>query len=157
MKTALYIATFFISVLLQANFLTSLPGIYASTPLHFGLGILMMHRAGFVYGFTWFAASAFLFALALPSSGINFAYLVVAVIGTLLMHRVFANRSYYALVGLGLSCFLMFYPINSFPSVSITEGLYGLGFTIASLSMGFFAARQFERITNNLFIIRGRT
>ena len=101
-----YCALFLITLVVQASFVTSLSLPFSTIPLMLLIGILVMHRSETYFGALWMILSGVLLPLFSPSSGTFFAYVAAAIAGTLLMNRVFTNRSAYALFGLGGSLYI---------------------------------------------------
>ena len=103
MRESIYLALAFLATLFLALcFVPSLPYPLAYTPLIFITGLLVMHRTGVAPGLAWLFLGSLLLAtdhVAIASFWPQFFALLAA---GLLASRVFASRSVYALMGLGL-------------------------------------------------------
>ena len=156
-RTLLLIVLFFTSAIVQIGVVNSLTPPLHLLPLHFLLGVLVLHRAGPELGASWFVASAF----TLPILGFDnipwFAYLLVAGAGIFFTTRLFTNRSVYALEGLVFALFL----IVEASRFLVEPGGFTLSNTILTLLLlflftyvGFLIAKMTERILYRFFLVR---
>lgn len=153
---------FFLSLFVQVSFLSSLAPPLSYIPLHFLVGVIIFHRADFLYGLLWFTATAALMPFFHPIAGTSIAFAVTGVAGVILTKKVFTTRSLYALLGLGISLFTVFILsrwlyrlITSGFSESIFIGAVpGFIFVITGLYAGFFLVRYAQRIAKSMILVR---
>ena len=149
-----YGCLFFLCLALQGSLIFSLPKPLAFIPLMFIVGVLITHRSESVYGAVWFLLSAVLLPLFGAGPGTFISYIAVAIVSLLVTDRLFANRSVYALIGLGGTLFLAYAFSRFLFFATINVYLYGLLFTVIGLYFGYVASRYIERLESQLFLIR---
>lgn len=147
----------------EVSFLHTLSFPYFIIPLHFLIGVIVMHRSDPVLGAVWFALSGFFLSLVGFNEASSFVYIAVGAIGYFLTFKVFANRSVYALIGLGFSMHLTLTVLNLI-ILSFTENFnqneylhqqfIAQVFLIFGLYFGFIIARYIEHLATNVFLIR---
>lgn len=154
MQAASIALLFILSLFTEASLISSLGAPLSAAPVLFFVGVVVMHRSSPSYGAAWFALSALLLPRVSQDAGVWVAYLAVGVAGTLLMSRVFTNRSVYALLGLGATLYVIFAAIRFFLGAEIGRLLYGFIFAMMGIYAGSAVARFVERYIKQLFIIR---
>ncbi|MDP2631519.1 MAG: hypothetical protein Q8P30_01980 [Candidatus Uhrbacteria bacterium] len=155
---------FILSILFQVSFIDALYEPLNAIPAHFIIGVLVMHRGDALHGIAWFIISGFALKIFGFDSALTISYIAVAFIGALLATRMFANRSVYALEGLGILMLLVFILVNAIPELlnySITADYFysynhALISVIVGLYLGFLVARNLEHLIENLFLIKKR-
>ncbi len=168
MKVIMLIFVFFFCAVVQMSLINTLPEPFSLLPLHFLVGITVLHRAGYEYGFFWFISSS----LILPLLGFEMAYFwtywIIGVCGAFFSTKVFTTRSVYALIGLGSSLFVIFLFLNWLPKIAVsvfienqlnntlkfTEIFISLILLIIGLYLSFIIARSVERVFQKTFILR---
>lgn len=93
----------FISLLVAASAVTSLPFPFVYTPIITITGLLVLNRVGIAEGAVWLIAGGFFLTAAGSNPHALLENAIVAGLGALLTTRVFATRSAYALLGLGVA------------------------------------------------------
>lgn len=155
MMQSVAIALLFIFALFtEASLIASLGKPFNAIPFLFLVGIVVMHRLQPGYGIAWFILSAIFLPTLSQDKGIWLAYVAVAIAGSLLMDRVFTNRSIYALLGLGATLYVLFALIQLFFKTEAYQLFYGFIFAMIGIYTGSAIARFSERYTKQLFIIR---
>lgn len=101
MQALLLSCSFFTTILLAVTFVPSLPYPFAYTPLVMITGLLTMHRVGVGPGVVWLVLGAITMQLQHTGNGWSAAIIVSSAVAVLLVERVFATRSVYALLGIG--------------------------------------------------------
>jgi hypothetical protein len=156
-------ALFIVSIIAQISFIHSLPYPFTLLPLHFIIGIIVMHRSNDQSGIIWFIATPLFIQLFASFTFEAFwAHIAVALFGYLLTSRIFTTRSVYALEGLGLSLFTAFALSNAIihlfnipvQLLSVSELFYSLLFLIIGLYIGFTIAKYIEHLAARVFLIR---
>lgn len=152
---------FIVTAIFELSFVHALDYPFGLIPLHFILGVVVMHRASASHGIIWFLASGLILNFFGFDSANILSYLIIAIIGAILMTKVFTNRSVYALEGVGLVLFFIFFTINRildfnfshFVSTFILQAL----FLMIGLYFSFVVARYIEHLATNVFLIKNRT
>ncbi len=139
MKTGSILACLFLLFLLgEASFIHAFPGILSHIPLMTIAGMIVMQRVGMEEGAAWFLA------LALFHSDIS--ALCIAIIGPILITRLFTTRSVYALIGFGISAYSAVLLIALiFPPHSVTAALQSELLLLPGLLIGISMVRFCER------------
>lgn len=164
-----FIAILFLaSAIVQVSFINSLGFPLFLFPLHFILGLLIFHRTKPELGVAWFIFSAF----TLPLFGFDqfaaWSYILLAVLGVFFTRKLFTTRSLYALLGFGVSMFVIFILANIldhsakqlFSTVAqpaiISFKNFGLSlvFLIGGLYIAYVFSRFLERIAREVFLIK---
>ncbi|PIQ67800.1 hypothetical protein COY25_01550 [Candidatus Uhrbacteria bacterium CG_4_10_14_0_2_um_filter_41_7] len=154
---------FILTAMFEVSFLHTLPFPYFIIPLHFLIGVIVMHRADPVLGAVWFAISGFFLSWVGFNEANSLTYIAVGAIGYFLTFKVFANRSVYALIGLGFSMYFIFTILNliilSFSdnfnrSDFLHQQFVALFFLVFGLYFGFIIARYIEHLATDMFFIR---
>lgn len=99
---------FICASLLAATAVPSLPVPFAYLPLMLMCGILVMNRVNVIHGAIWLVLSGVVLGVLGTAPERLLAYIVTAAVGLVLADRVFAKRSVYALLGLGVSMGVVF-------------------------------------------------
>lgn len=94
--------SFLLTSLTAMTIVPSLPLPLAYTPLILITGLLVMHRVGVGPGIAWIVVGALILEVRGITPGHILPLTVAAGIAFMLVERVFATRSVYALLGLGL-------------------------------------------------------
>lgn len=158
-KTLLLVVLFMLSAIFQLSVVNSFTPPLALLPLHFLIGVLVLHRSGPELGASWFLASA----LVLPLLGFDnipwYAYVIVASAGVFLTTKTFTNRSVYALEGMAVSLFLLatvseaIFNIDGF---QMKETMMSVILLVLGTYFGFLAAQIIKQILQRLFLVRTR-
>lgn len=171
MSDALLVVIFFTSAFLQVSFFPALVFPLSAIPLHFILGVVILHRHGLYSGTAWFTLSGLFFVIFGESLTLIISFGLIALMGVILTKKIFTNRSLYALEGLGITLFLVFITTNLIWSLAATlispasraafklssflaEAGFGFLTLIILLYLGFFLARYLENLGRSLFLIR---
>ena len=156
-KPLLLAALFFVSIIVQVGSVNSFTTPLALIPLHFLLGVLVLHRSGPEWGAAWFLSSAFI----PPIFGFDpypwFGYLLVALLGAFLTTRLFTNRSVYALEGLAVVLYLLLVATRMFdPSSALSLKEIGISLCLVILTtyVGFLFARFVEKAAARTFYVK---
>lgn len=160
---------FCLSALVQVSLVASLNSSLALFPLHFIIGIVVLHRSGITAGSLWFVSSALFLPLIGFRGGVWFSYFCVAILGIMLSKKIFTNRSVYALEGLGIVLFCLFTLLNlifgllipawyNLPSLGtyLHEQVTALLFVIVGLYLGFIISKYVKEVAQSTFLIRER-
>jgi len=100
MKTGIFLGLLFVVLLLvEQSFLHALFGSIASTPLMIIAGMIIMQRVGIEEGAAW--------CIALACLSTNIIPLILAGIGPILILQIFTTRSIYALLGFGITSYVV--------------------------------------------------
>lgn len=158
---------FIITSLLATTAVPSLPVPFAYLPLMLGGGILVMNRVNVVHGALWLVLSGVVLQAAGTAPGRLVGYAIAALVGYVLAERVFAKRSVYALIGLGLTtgaAFVIFESghhivaawLNRASDVGMTlrEAAWTLLLLVLALYVGFVLAVELRRWVEKTFIVR---
>lgn len=109
MKTIFFfICLFVLTLIIEVSVIRAMNGIVATTPLLFAVGILIAHRIKAEYGTAWYLASAIALAFVQSSFATSCAFLASAIAVYFFETRLFATRSIYAVISLGLATFAIF-------------------------------------------------
>ena len=156
---------FLLSAFLDVTLIHALGEPLALLPLHFIIGVIVLHRGGAVSGALWFGFSALLLPMIGFDSGTLLGYVATGALGFVLTKRVFTNRSVYALVGLGAALYTAFAVVNgiyliiagqltvSWHNYASTE-LLSLVFVVTGLYLGFVLVKRSQRLSKSLFLVR---
>lgn len=156
---------FVVTALIQVSLIHTLPDPYLTIPLHFIIGVIVLHRNDPVLGAIWFMAAGFFLSWVGFDHAVWWSYFLIAAVGYFLTHKVFASRSVYALIGLGTSMYFIFSILNFIPvllgvssdqSQFISRSFIGLLFLIFGLYFGFLITRYLEHLATNVFLIKSR-
>lgn len=160
---------FILSVLLQVSFVQTLGYPLELFPLHFVLGILVLHRANVELGILWFVFSAFALSLTGFNTHVWWAYILIAPIGGFFALKLFVSRSVYALEGFGLLMFTIFTFLHIVPMkilnasfhttfiISTTpfkDYLLSSIFLVIGLYIAFIFAKFLERLVHEIFLVK---
>lgn len=102
---------FFLSAMAQTSLIQSGPAGFNFFPLHLIIGLLVLHRYSPPVGSLWFL-------LTIPMAiwgfqpGSVWSYFGIAIVGLILVNRLFTTRSVYALLGLGFVMSSLYLLIN---------------------------------------------
>lgn len=102
LEAAALTITFLFTTLTAMTVVPSLPIPFVYTPLMLMTGLLVMHRIGVSPGVAWIVLGALMLEARGITPGWLFPMCMSALLAALLVERVFATRSVYALLGLGL-------------------------------------------------------
>lgn len=159
--------SFVCTSLLAATAVPSLPVPLAFFPLMLGGGILVMNRVNVLHGALWLALSGIVLGVIGTAPGRLSAYIVTAAVGLVLADRVFAKRSVYALLGLGVSMgtvFVLWEWLHRLlgrilgnehaVGMSAGEGWWTLLLLLGGLYAGFVIAVVLRRWVGKRFLVR---
>lgn len=156
---------FLLSAFVDVTLIHALGDPIALLPLHFIVGVIVLHRGGPISGALWFGFSALLLPVIGFDNGTLLGYVATGALGFILTKRVFTNRSVYALVGLGAALYTSFAIVNgiflliaqklsvSWHAYAGTE-LLSLAFVVAGLYLGFVLVKRSQRLSKSLFLVR---
>lgn len=159
---------FFFTSLIAVTVVPSLPAPLAYTPLVMITGLLTMHRVGVGPGVAWLALGGLFLSFTGIAPGAFVPHVVSALVAVLLVERVFATRSVYALLGLGLVTGLCTLVVDlivqgigsifddaprSFTGL-LSHNLWTLLLLILGLYAGFVIVVAFRTWTRRTFVIR---
>lgn len=102
MTYIVYACLLIVTLALQAGVVTSLPDPYRLFPLALVVGVIVLHERSLMLGALWIAASGFILEMRGLGDGLAFAGLVAAGVAVALTVSVFAKRSFWALLGIGI-------------------------------------------------------
>ena len=149
-KVILLACTFLLSAFLQGTFIHALGHPLSLTPLHFVIGVIILHRLGPELGGLWFLTSTFM----IPFIGFDhlpwLSYVVSAIVGLALTTRIFTNRSVYALEGVGITLYAIALVIEWVLRPELLNAqifVTSLGLCVLSLYIGFLIAKAIETST----------
>lgn len=150
---------FFLGILFQNSFIQSLNGHLSFIPIMLIIGIIVLHRAGPIHGALWFTLMAFVAWMTPTLFGWGIVYLALAIIGPILMLRVFTHRSIYALAGLGLSLYSVFGLIHMLfhPLYQVSYFFSGYLFLLTGLYIGFLVSKYTEDLIKRSLYVRKRS
>lgn len=156
---------FLLSAFVDVTLVHALGEPLALIPLHFIVGVIVLHRGGASSGALWFGFSALLLPVIGFDSGTVLGYVATGALGFVLTKRVFTNRSVYALVGLGAALYTSFAIVNGvfllitkrliepWHVYAATE-LLSLTLVVGGLYLGFVIVKRSQRLSKNLFLVR---
>lgn len=159
---------FLVTTTIAATIVPSLPLPLAFLPLMLATGLLVMHRVGSIPGALWIVLGAGLVQGIGAVQGELLPACIGAIGGAVLVERVFASRSVYALLGLGLSAgglvalaaiagnvfaHLTGAAARNFGSVA-GQSAWELLLLVMTLYAGFVLTSWLRRVLTRLFVIR---
>jgi hypothetical protein len=98
----LYALLFLITLLIQTGGIASLTEPWRLFPLALVMGVIVLHERSLVLGALWIAMSGFVLEARGLGDGLAFAGIVASLTAVSLALAVFAKRSFWALLGVGL-------------------------------------------------------
>ncbi len=146
----------------ELSFLASFPEPIRSFPLVLLFGVLIAHFVRPNVGCIWMIIGGILLDLmGTPGHLITFAYSSAGLTGVLLQKKVFTNRSFYAMMGLGLSMDLALHLANGAVLLIIDPSELQLRAPLIQvflfafvLALTFIVSRRLSRLLQSLFLIR---
>lgn len=168
MREAIYLAlTFAFTMFVAQGVVPSLPFPLLYTPLVMITGLLVLQRQGVVVGVAWLVLGSLLLAVDNVAPQILLPSLIATAVAAIFATRVFATRSVYALMGLGLVTGLAFclsalggsllkilfspnfLPASLLPNLLATFILLQVG-----LYLGFVVSTSLRSWTLRTFVVR---
>ncbi|HRH31966.1 MAG TPA: hypothetical protein PLK06_01445 [bacterium] len=171
MMTNLVSAGFLLlALVLQSAGIASLPDPWRLFPLVFVLGVIVLHERSLLLGASWIALSGIILELRGLGDGLAFAAIVAAATAVGLSLSVFAKRSFWALLGIGMGSVFgyviaRFVWLGSFAlltgsNLRLQAEMHEATATIflAGLGLTFFGAyvRRFLRWSRDKFVSKGQ-
>lgn len=141
MASALIALAFGAARSLEMSLVQSFPLPYAVMPVMLIAGIIVLHRVDLVLGIAWLVMMSVLADPWGEGATTVVPFLAAAVAAVPLEQRIFANRSVYALLGMGLS--LQFVVVLTAVIMAAAHGLWS---DTALFGHGFLTARIYETI-----------
>lgn len=158
---------FICASLLAVTAVPSLPVPFAYLPLMLMCGILVMNRVSVIHGAIWLVLSGGVLGLTGTAPERLLAYVATAAVGLMLADRVFAKRSVYALLGLGVTMGAVFvlwewlhhgisHLLNPERVVGMTAGeaWWTLLLLLSGLHVGFMVAVTLRHWVGKRFLVR---
>ena len=161
-RLSILLLTVFLLVGFELGVISAWPTPWNQIPLVFLTGVLIMHFVRPVFGVIWLlVAGLFLDLLGLPDVPHVLTFGLAGAAGLFLAHRIFTNRSVYAMIGLGASMYfvvslvgLLWYffldAVAPFFQSLFTEWVV---FFVALLA-AFFASRRLANLLRTIFLVR---
>ncbi len=148
---------FFVSLFLQTTVVQAVSLPLAATPLHLAIGFLLLHRGRLELGAIWFLITPVVAIWTGFLPGAWWGYILIAVLGPILVTRIFAKRSLLALMGLSLSLYLIFMisslSVLTQPTIEIGWGLLMLTITLIVIS---YAEKRLQRFSKRFLYVTRR-
>lgn len=165
-----YALLFLGTMVLQTAAVASLPEPYRLFPLALVIGVIVLHERSLVLGSLWIGVSGFILEARGLGEGLAFAGVVAAVAAVVLTLSVFAKRSFWALLGVGMSTAFVYVIARllwlavwaMFTQTQIGLGpLFKQGLTLmllATIGVFIFGAylRRLLRWTRDKFVSKGQ-
>ncbi|MBI1908026.1 hypothetical protein HYS28_01235 [Candidatus Uhrbacteria bacterium] len=167
-EAALLTALFLVTAVVAFAGVPSLPYPLAVFPLMLVTGLLVMHRVGVGPGVAWLVIGALVLEVRGITPGWCIPVIATAFLAALLVERVFATRSVYALLGLGLVSGLS--AVSLFLALSLLrtaiqgagptfgrllhEGAWTFILLLAGLYVGFVTIVTFRSWVQRTFVVR---
>ena len=157
MFPAFIAAAFIVAHLIEASFIHALPSPFFLFPLCMILGVLLIHRGHLFLGAIWLCLSGPMLAWFGFDQASFIAYLSISLLAIPLARRIFAQRSLYAMEGLGIVLFICFSMINILlaaifggdPKQEISQHFFTLLWLVLGLYIAFTMLIPLERFTKN--------
>lgn len=148
---------FFLSVVAQTSLIQSGPVNFIFFPLHLIIGLLVFHRYSPPVGSLWFLLTIPL-AIWGFQPGSAWSYLSIALVGLILVNRLFTTRSVYALLGLGLTMSLLYLVINlslGALHLNLTQIIIFVFEILFGLFIGNLISSYWQKFSSRWIYIRG--
>lgn len=158
----IFLGTIFLLVAFELGVISAWPMPWSQLPLVFLTGVLIMHFVRPIFGVIWLlVAGLFLDLLGLPDVPHLLTFGLSGAAGLFLAHRVFTNRSVYAMMGLGAAMYFvvslvsLFWHLIQNASAPFFQTLMSewIVFLVA-LFATFFASRRLANLLRTVFFVR---
>ena len=157
-----YAVLFLCSLVFEHGFLYAAGIPFSFLPFHLILGTLILHRGSETVGALWFLLTALIAPMIGFTQFSAWGYIAIAIAGPLLTKQLFTNRSVYALLGLGLTLFMLLNAVTAiagltgFPQIEPHNVFapWSFFFLMIGLYCGFVLSAYLERLLSRTFLIR---
>lgn len=154
MRIALLICVFLFTVFFQTTVLFSTQQLFSTFPLMLVVGCVLLHRTAFEYAFAYMVGTVCILYWFDFSISTLIGYIIAFILAVFLSLRVLSSRSLYALLGIGVSAFIIFAIMKSFISWSIIFPIHHLILFILLLYIGYHTSQLIELIGKRVFFVR---
>jgi hypothetical protein len=153
-STVIIAFLFFMSLLIQTAVISAFDLPLGATPIHLAIGFLLLHRGRIELGTLWIGITPIIAMWTGFMPGGWWSYLLIAILGPILVTRIFAKRSLLALMGLSWSLYLIFMvtSISTFENTSIISW----GFLMLTITLLFisYIERYVQRFGKRFLLVR---
>jgi len=146
---------FITSLFIQTSVIGALDSPLSFLPLHFAIGCTILHRGRMELGALWLALTPLASIWTGFVIGSWWSYMAVAILGPILILRIFAKRSFLALLGLNWSLYLVFAFLNAvLVDRPVAMIIWGILFLTISIVFINGAQREAKRISKRFILTR---
>ena len=158
MRSGLLVFLFFCSLIVQVSLIQAAEPPLALIPFHLAIGMLIMHRGEMAPGVLWMLLTPMASVFVGLTAGGWWSYVIVAILGPILVSRIFAKQSFLALLGLSWTLYVMFI-VTSWGTLHEPFSVLWIGLLLLSVTLLVisFIDKRLKRFSRRfIFVSRKR-